>query len=129
MPFNRTESLPKPRTFGIIEQIVAAVDAQRKSVSVTTNLFNATVPFNLLVSPGVGLTSLNIELPAITSELVSDGVTYMVKDVAGSAATKPITINPFAGDTIDGGATLTINTNNNSVSLMALTLTRWGVVK
>jgi len=52
-----------------------------------------------------------------------------VVDADGSAATNNITINPPGGDTLNGGASLTITTNRGSVTLYrGLTGTDWSIV-
>jgi len=55
-----------------------------------------------------------LTLPAPTN-----GRVLKVKDVAGSAATNNITINPHSGETIDGGSSLVIADNWGSVDLIS----------
>ena len=60
-----------------------------------------------------------------------DGRLYIFKDTSGAAgtSTKNITITPGTGDTIDGGATYVISSDDGSVSLVASeTYSRWNII-
>ena len=60
---------------------------------------------------------------------VGPGVVVIIKDAAGTAATKPITVIPTngvpAGETIDGAATATISTNYGSMRLVSDGVSAW----
>lgn len=63
-----------------------------------------------------------INLPAATT-----GRVVIVKDATGGAGANNITINRAGADTIDGGTSVTINTNRGVVRLVAVG-TNWNVV-
>lgn len=64
-----------------------------------------------------------LNLPAATNVMW-----FMVKDIDGTAATNNITVSPNGSDTIDGGASLTINENYAGRSLMSDGVSKWFVV-
>lgn len=52
-----------------------------------------------------------------SEDIAVSGRMFIVKDAAGSAATFPITISTEGAETIDGAATISINSNYGSVTL------------
>jgi len=56
---------------------------------------------------------------------VTAGTELRIKDGAGTAATANITISAGAGDTIDGAATLVINTNKGKAVLVSDGVSKW----
>lgn len=112
----------------LLTSIAQAVDAQRKVATVTTATFTVSNPFNVACAPGAGLTSQDIYLPPITTDILADGSLITITDAAGTAASKPIRVNAGSGFTINGGSLLTVGNNNGSVTVKPVTATRWAVV-
>lgn len=96
---------------GRVEETGARVVKVRTATTspVTVNAGTDYVIITNLAAPG----AVAVNLPS----LVLSGLTYVIKDGKGDAATNNITITPNSG-TIDGAATKVINTNNGSVRLV-----------
>jgi len=113
-----------PRWNSVTTQIVNNTDA--RILQVEGNLLrNLAYPFTIVTDDytltefdqvvGVDTSSkaITITLPSVPKS----GKIYTIKDVGGNATTNPITITPASG-TIDGVASLTINTNYGKVNLI-----------
>lgn len=112
----------------LLSSIADAVDAQRQVATVTTATFTVSDPFNVACSPAAGLTSQAISLPEITTALLADAEPITITDAAGTAASKPIYIEPGSGFTINGASNLTLDDNNGSYTVKPVTATRWAIV-
>jgi len=67
--------------------------------------------------------AITLNLPAIV-----DGTEYHIKDQDGNSAGKNITVSPNGSDTIENAASLVINTNGASITLVGnSTTTNWEV--
>lgn len=64
-------------------------------------------------------------LPAAAT--VGAGKIYKIKDVTGTAATNNLTISPTGGDTIELGATFTMNINGGSSEFISDGVSNWEV--
>lgn len=67
----------------------------------------------------------NITLPLANA--VSSGRVYLLKDASGQSNTNNITVTAAGSDTIDGGATLTINSNLSTTMLVTNGSDSWFV--
>jgi hypothetical protein len=68
-------------------------------------------------------TAITLNLPAII-----DGAIYHIKDQDENSAGKNITVSPDGSDTVENAASLTINTNGASVTLVGnLTTSNWEI--
>lgn len=91
--------------------VAAAVRAQR---SVTAS--------PIVVGPTDSILNININAGAPTcalpQALTRAGAPVTFKDVGAQFAAHNLTITPFAGDNIDGGASLVLNINRQGVTLV-----------
>lgn len=88
---------------------------------VTTTPYTATASDEVLLINMAVASAVSIFLPNSAAYK-----RYVIKDLKGDAGTNNITITPFAGQTIDGAATLVLNVNNASVVIRYyLPSTRW----
>lgn len=124
-----------PASDGTADQILSTdgsgnlswTDASSLTVTtVSNNNKNVTADDqNLLVTAtasGGGTVNINLEA-------ASDGIKLLrVKDSGGNAATKNIDINADGSDTIDGNATVTINTDYGSYTLLSDGVNTWNIV-
>lgn len=92
-------------------------------VSVVASPHNASISSNFL---GINILPCIVNLPQISS-LTNLKLIINIKDELGSAETNNITINAFAGDTIDGETSITLNLNYQCVSLYSNLVNRWSV--
>lgn len=65
---------------------------------------------------GVVMTDTGLRSVDFPAGVVPDGTSFVVVDGAGTAATSPITVNPFGGETINGAPADIINSNFASVT-------------
>lgn len=112
----------------LLTSIAKAVEAQRQITTVTAATHTVNTPFNVVCAPAAGLTSQDVYLPVITPAILGDAEPVTVTDAAGSAASKPIRVNAGSGNTINGSSLLTIGSNNGSLTVKPVTLTRWAVI-
>ncbi len=123
-----------PNTFPIMESIRKAVEAQKAAetkrqeyvsvADVATYTVLDSDPFNIFVGTLTSLTSCNITLGAIPSEVPY--MPYVIKDVVGGAGTKNIIVTAASGETIEGSSTATISTNYGMLKLLPINGTTWG---
>jgi len=99
---------------GLIESTTVLTDASYDA-STAANLDDATVNYVFPTLTG----AVSFTLPDITD--VAFGTTYTIKDGVGSAGTYNITVTASGTDVIDGAATYVMNTNYDSVTVVA-----WG---
>lgn len=93
------------------------------SVSVTGTSYSTTVPGIFYVTPGGAFSFI---LPAIAS--VTVGAFFLIKDVAGLAASLNITISATGGTLIDGASTKVINTAYGALMVASNALGTWSIV-
>jgi hypothetical protein len=72
--------------------------------------------------------AVTVDLPTTLGNGMEVGRVYFIFDKTGNAATNNITVDPGAGTTISGNATLTVSAAYNSVSVMYLSAGVWLVV-
>lgn len=88
---------------------------------VTTTPYTATASDEVLLINMAVASAVSIFLPNSAAYK-----RYVIKDLKGDAGTNNVTITPFAGQTIDGAATLVLNVNNAAVGIRYyLPSTRW----
>ena len=90
-----------------------------RSVATTTVTISAASDYFLCLDPTANVITAN--LPASPST----GLTYLIKDCTGQAATHNITVTPAAGN-IDGAASFVINTNFQSIAV-TYTGAQWSI--
>ena len=90
-----------------------------RSASTATVTINATSDYLLCLDPTSNAIAAN--LPASPA----NGLTYLIKDCTGQAATHNITVTPAAGN-IDGSATFVMNTNFQSIAV-TYTGAQWSI--
>lgn len=112
-----------PITDALVASIKQAVENQFNGTIVTTTGTVAGAVTNIFAEPGSSMTSLAISLPPITNDNIN--AEYYIKDSAGTAATKPIIITPYSGDTIEGVSLLTLDEAYEGARFKALKLTKW----
>lgn len=69
--------------------------------------------------------SISVNLPQIANFNGIFNVQIFVVDSGDNASVKNIVVNPFAGDTINGGASLTLNTDGSTAILQIADGTHW----
>lgn len=109
------------------------IDSVRKTLKYVRDLGNA--QFRAIISDqnivysedfkeylmDVSSVPLNITLPASSNI----GAKVWVYDYQGNSATNNITILANSGDTVDGGASLVVNTNDSYITLYKVSATNW----
>jgi hypothetical protein len=77
-------------------------------------------PIVLIVGDQILMVNINTGAPTCTLPQAStrNGVPLTFKDVGGQFGAHNLTITPFAGDTIDGAASLVLNINRQGVTLV-----------
>lgn len=79
----------------------------------------------LINSVGVAPATVNVNLPQIASFNGIFNIQIFVVDSGNNSAVKNIVITPFAGDTINGGASITLNTNGTTAICQIADKTHW----
>lgn len=79
----------------------------------------------LINSVGVAPASVNVNLPQIASFNGIFNVRIFVVDSGNNASVKNIVITPFAGDTINGGASVTLTTDGSTAICQIADKTHW----
>lgn len=113
----------RPVTDELTASIVAAVENQFNGTILTTTGTTAGPVTNIFPEPSASMTSLALSLPQITNDNINQE--YYIKDSAGTAATKPIYITPYSGDTIEGLSLDTLDEAYEGRRYKALKLTKW----
>jgi dihydrodipicolinate synthase/N-acetylneuraminate lyase len=96
------------------------VDAQVILVNTNVTINPASTPVFYYVDTSAART---ITLPLIAS--VASGRIYMVKDATGNSLQNPITVEASGSDTIDGAATYTINSDEQSIQFISNGTDTW----
>jgi hypothetical protein len=78
------------------------------------------------VGVNYGAGTVSITLPNSATSAI--GTTVIVKDTGPHATAQHITINAYAGDTIDGAASVSITQDWNSYTLLLSASTSWSIV-
>jgi hypothetical protein len=92
---------------------------QVRSSAAATVTASATTDYSFCLDPTSN--AINVALPATPAT----GLTYLVKDCTGKAATHSITITPNSGN-VDGSATFVMSTNFQSIGL-TYTGAQWSI--
>jgi len=79
----------------------------------------------LINSVGVVPATVNVNLPQIATFNGIFNVQIFVVDSGNNASVKNIVITPFAGDTINGGASLTLTTDGSTAICQIADGTHW----
>jgi hypothetical protein len=87
--------------------------APRQQRSVTASPITV-VPSDSILNVNISTGSPICTLPPASSR---NGSPLTYKDVGGQFAAHNLTLTPFAGDTIDGAASLVLNANRQSITL------------
>lgn len=95
--------------------------------TVDNAVFSADAYMRLLRVTYTTTGTCQITLPEKDSTNVLEGLYHYILDVAGNAGTNNITIIPFPGDgtTINGGASFTMNANNQGIQVTLLPDNNW----
>jgi hypothetical protein len=78
------------------------------------------------VGVNYGAGTVSITLPNSATSVI--GTTVIVKDTGPHATAQHITINAYAGDTIDGAASVSITQDWNSYTLLLSAANSWSIV-
>lgn len=114
-------------------QLINVVQIPAFAVDTTINLvYDADVNSDavnevrlLINSVGVAPATVAVNLPQISSFNGIFNVAIYVVDSGNNSAVKNIVITPFAGDTINGGASITLNTNGTTTICQIADKTHW----
>jgi hypothetical protein len=97
-----------------LSNLITQAQAVRAQRSVTAS--------PIVVGPTDSILNVNIATGAPTCTLpqasTRAGAPVTFKDVGGQFGLHPLTITPFAGDNIDGGGAITLNTPHQGVTLV-----------
>lgn len=110
-----------PDLYDLFTRLLEALNVSLASVELTDSAADIPTDATYVLASGTGQ---DFTLPS--GDTHETGI-VVIKDKAGTAAAAPITVTPAPGETIDGQASLTLNTAYVAVTLV-FSGTEWSIV-
>lgn len=110
---------------GALVSAPGAVDTMPLTTTSASLGINAGDTFVVVLVNSTG-GSRTITLPLVSA--VNTGRIYIIKDADGASNANPMTVDTVGGDTIDGAATATIDSNYGSIMVIGNGATSWSII-